>query len=341
MTFLVIGGTGFIGPPVVSALLRRGHRVAVFHRGGSKSSLPSEVEHILGDRKRLAEQRTSLVRLAPDVVIDLILSSGSQAEELMQTVRGVARRVVAISSIDVYRACGVLHGAEPGPLEPLPLTEDSPLRTRERIYPPERLRMLQGTFGWLDDASDKIPAERAVLAEPRLPGTVLRLPMVYGPGDPLHRFFPLLKRIADGRQKIPFSADVAAWRAPRGYVEDVASAIALAATRERAAGRVYNVAEEQALSELEWARRIAAAAGWRGEFVVLPRERAPKHLLMPGNLEQHWAVSSRRIREELGYHEPTPGQEAMARTIAWEHAHPPPPIDPQQFDYAAEDAAVG
>src|SRR5574340_386788 len=246
MTVLLIGGTGFIGPPVVSALLRLGHRVAVFHRGSSKASLSSEVAHIIGDRKHLAAQRGSLVRLAPDVVIDLILSSGSQAEELMRTLCGVAWRVVAISSMDVYRACGVLHGTEPGPLEPLPLTEESPLRTREQVYPSETLRMLQGVFGWLDDAYDKIPVERAVLAEPRLPGTVLRLPMVYGPGDPLHRCFPVLKRIADGRQKIPFSADVAAWRAPRGYVEDVAAAIALAATMERAAGKVYNLAEEQA-----------------------------------------------------------------------------------------------
>ena len=30
----------------------------------------------------------------------------------MDTFRGVAKRVVAASSIDVYRACGILHGSE-------------------------------------------------------------------------------------------------------------------------------------------------------------------------------------------------------------------------------------
>ncbi len=38
-------------------------------------------------------------------------------------------------------------------------------------------------------------------------------------------------------------------------------------------------------------------------------------------------------------HEPVPLDEAIRRTIAWERANPPAEIDPDQFDYAAEDAA--
>jgi hypothetical protein len=34
----------------------------------------------------------------------------------METFRGVVRRVVAASSIDMYRAGGVLHGSEEGRL---------------------------------------------------------------------------------------------------------------------------------------------------------------------------------------------------------------------------------
>jgi nucleoside-diphosphate-sugar epimerase len=86
---------------------------------------------------------------------------------------------------------------------------------------------------------DKIPVERAVLANTRQPGTVVRLPMVYGPGDPLHRFFPTLKRMLDGRERILFAEDVAEWRSPRGYAENVAGAIALAASSEQAVGNVY------------------------------------------------------------------------------------------------------
>jgi nucleoside-diphosphate-sugar epimerase len=357
MKILIIGGTGFIGPHVVRELDRMGHSVSIFHRGSTPTDLPAE--SILGDRRDLAA-----IRPKADVVVDLILSSGVQAKSLMETFRGIARRVVAASSIDVYRACGVLHGSEEGPLEPVPLTEDSPLRTKLQTYPPAQIKMLQKIFGWLDDEYDKIPVERAILSDPDLSGTVLRLPMIYGPGDHLRRFHPVLRRIDDGRRAILFEEGWAAWRTPRGYVENVAAALALAAVDDRAAGRVYNVAETPAFSELDWARKIAAAAtnepasaavnassaaainasahatAWPGEFIVLPRDRMPPHLVQPGNSAQHWEADSTRIRRELGYKEPIPLDEAIRRTIDWERSHPPPESLAHKFDYAAEDAAI-
>jgi nucleoside-diphosphate-sugar epimerase len=330
MRVLVIGGTGFIGPHVVRALAGMGHHVAVLHRGTTPLQLPAE--EILGDRR-------DLPRLRPraDVVVDLILSSGAQAHTLMDTFRGRAHRVVAASSIDVYRACGVLHGSEEDPLEPVPLTEESALRTKLQTYPAAQVDALKKVFGWLDDDYDKIPVERAILGELELPGTVLRLPMIYGPGDRLRRFRPILKRMDDGRRTILFEETLAAWRSPRGYVENVAAALALAAVDERAAGRVYNVAEQPAYSELDWARKIAAAAGWNGQFVVLPVGRVPAHLAPRGNMAQHWEADSTRIRRELGYREPVSTDEAIRRTIEWERANPPA-VEIHAFDYAVEDA---
>jgi nucleoside-diphosphate-sugar epimerase len=333
MRILVIGGTGFIGPPVVRELARMGHSVAVFHRAGANSELPAE--HILGERRDLA-----VLRPKADIVIDLILSSGAQANALMEVYRGIARRVVAASSMDVYRACGILHDSEEGPIEPMPLTEESPLRTKLQTYPPAQVKMLQKVFGWLDDDYDKIPVERAVLGDRALPGTVLRLPMVYGPGDRLRRFHPILKRIDDGRRAILFEEGIARWRSPRGYVDNVAFAIALAAISEQAGGRIYNIAETPAFSELDWARKIAAATSWGGEFVTLRKERMPAHLLQPGNSSQHWEADSSRIRRELGYLEPVPLEEAIRRTVTWERSNPPGEFSFHRFDYTAEDAAL-
>src|SRR2546427_11636711 len=121
------------------------------------------------------------------------------ALELINVFRGHARRVFALSSMDVYRACGVTPRLEEGPLESLRLREEpSALRTKPQTYPPAQVQVLQQIFGWLDDEYDKIPVEREVLGHGELPGTVVRLPMVYGPGDPLHRFHPIVKRIVDG-----------------------------------------------------------------------------------------------------------------------------------------------
>ena len=332
MQVMVIGGTGFIGPHLVRGLALMGHSVTVFHRGSTQPDLPCD--HLLGDRQDLVTLRPKA-----DVVIDLILSSGEQAQALMQAFRGVARRVVAASSMDVYRACGVLHGSEEGPLEPVPLTEESPLRTKFQTYPPAQVKMLQKLFGWLDDAYDKIPVEQAVLGDAELPGTVLRLPMIYGPGDHLRRFHPILKRIDDGRRVILFEEGIARWHSPRGYVQNVATAIALAAVSEQASGRIYNVAETPAFSELDWARKIAVATGWDGEFVMLPKERMPAHLVQPGNSAQHWEADSSLIRQELGFQESVPLDEAIRCTIAWERANPQVEFSPHKFDYASEDAA--
>jgi nucleoside-diphosphate-sugar epimerase len=90
---------------------------------------------------------------------------------------------------------------------------------------------------------------------------------------------------------------------------------------------------------LDWARKIAAGTHWAGEFVVLPHDRTPKHLLWPGYTAQHVVASSERIRKELGYRELLPREEAIRRTIEWDRAHPPAaPL--AQFDYAAEDEAL-
>ena len=336
MKLLLIGGSGFIGPHTATALLKNGHHVAIFHRG--RTSPPEGTEEILGDRQSLQDHQPEFRRQKFDVVVDFVLSSARQALQLMDTFRGIAGRAVALSSMDVYRAWGIFNRFESG-LQELPVTEDSDLRTSRSVYPPEVLNRLRTLYPWVDEEYDKVPVEHAVLSEPKLPGTVLRLPMIYGPGDPIHRFHPVLKRIDDGRRQILFADDVAAMRTPRGYVEDVATAIALAATSTQASGRIYNICELESFSELHWAQKIAAATGWTGEFVVLPHDRTPNHLLWPGNTAQHLVASSDRIRTELGYRELIPREEAIQRTIEWERANAPAQ-SPTQFDYAAEDEAL-
>jgi nucleoside-diphosphate-sugar epimerase len=143
----------------------------------------------------------------------------------------------------------------------------------------------------------------------------------------------------DRRPAILIQEDFANFIPPRGYVEDVAAAIALATVSNRAAGRIYNIATEQHFSEIDWARKIGDAIGWNGSLVPVAADKLPEHLHMPLNANQHWIVSSKRIREELGFAEPVSLDAGIERTIAWERTNPPA-IDPQLFDYAAEDAAL-
>src|SRR5437867_2601355 len=312
MRIVVIGGTGFIGRVVVEQLQERGHELLLFHRRSS-----SGFRQIIAERDRLADYPTEFRNFKPDAVLDTILSSARQADTLMRSFRGIAERVVALSSMDAYRACGVLHRTEPGPPDPIPLTENSPLRTKP-AYPPERIQMLKNLFSWVDDEYDKVRVEQVVMGDLDFPGTVLRLPMVYGPQDPLHRFFPILKRIGDGRPAIILDERVARWRGSRGYVENVAAAIVAAMESGSAKGRIYNVAEPAAFSEEEWTRKICEAVHWNGRIVKLPSNRMPAHLEFRGNPEQHWVADTSRIRRELSYTEIVPLDDAITRTISWE-----------------------
>ncbi|MCA1850021.1 MAG: NAD-dependent dehydratase, partial [Acidobacteria bacterium] len=103
---------------------------------------------------------------------------------------------------------------------------------------------------------------------------------------------------------------------------------------------IYNVGEREASTEAEWARQIGAAAGWRGEVIAVQRESLPAHLRADYDWSCHLYVDTSRIREELGYTETVSPEEAMRRTVAWQRANPPAEIDPGQFDYEAEDAAL-
>jgi nucleoside-diphosphate-sugar epimerase len=339
MRILVLGGSGFIGPYVVRGLAVQGHEVAVFSRGKRQTELPESVTPVLGDYKKLLDFRGEFRELfggaGPEIVVDMIPMTEQDARNVVATFAGMARRVVAASSQDVYRAWGYVTGLEAEPVDPH-ITEDSPLR--ESRYP-YRGRGFPVSIEWDMENYDKILVESVLQSDPALPATIVRLPMVYGAGDYIRRTFPFLKRMDDGRLEIPLEEAVARWRAPWGYVEDVATAMALAVTKEIAAGRIYNVAEQDHRSTAEFIRDIGEAVGWTGRVVELPAGALPGPW-SAYRAEQHALVDSSRIRRELGYQEITPRATAMRRTIEWERAHPPDPIPANLFDYAAEDRAL-
>ena len=344
MRILIIGGTRFMGPFVARRLAVLGHSVTVFHRGQTPGNLPPEVQHLhcpdldFGTRRELADYLPALRDLAPEVVLDMIPMTEAAVRITQDALRGVASRMVVVSSMDVYRAYGVLIGKETGDLDPLPVTEESPLRSQLYPYRGAQPRSADDPRRWMDNY-DKIPLERLALQDADLPATVLRLPMVYGPGDGQHRLYEYLRRMDDRRPYILLDQGLAGWRTTRGYVEDIAAGIVLAVTDPRAAGRIYNVGEAQAVPEAAWVQAMARAAGWGGEVQVLPGQALPSFLRADMDTRQDLAVDTSRIRRELGYRETVEPQEALSRTVAWERVNPPVQVDPAQFDYSAEDAA--
>jgi nucleoside-diphosphate-sugar epimerase len=159
--------------------------------------------------------------------------------------------------------------------------------------------------------------EAALLGQCGLPITILRFPAVYGPHD-YHRFRPWVQKLAPGNAEIKLQEDFARWRWTHGFVEDVAAAVVLAATRDVAAGRIYNVGEAIAPS---WAERLAEwarVAGWHGRILPVAADALPENERMAQDFSHHLAIDTTRIRRELGYAEVVPREVGIARTIAWE-----------------------
>ncbi len=352
MRVLIIGGTRFMGPHAVRKLHADGHEVMVFHRGKSEPELPPDVRHLhcenaaFGDRSYFADFAADFRDFAPEVVLDMIPLTEADADALMTTFRDIAKRVVAISSVDVYGAYDRLRGVERGPADPNPLTEDAPLRQKLFPYRNEPSEETDPARSWSHNY-DKILVERRVMNDPDLPGTVLRLPAVYGPDDYQRRLYPYIKRMDDGRPFILLEEGWAEWRWSRGYAQNMGEAIARAVEDDRASGRIYNVAEPESLTEAEWVSRIAQVIGWTGDIrilkksdVELPEDQLPEALKQEGDTSHHLVVDTTRIRGELGYTESVPLDEAIRRTVEWDRANPPQNLPPNLLDYEAEDAAV-
>lgn len=329
MNILAIGGTGFIGRPIVDRLLRAGHRVSLVHRGNTCPMLPSGAQHILAHRDRLIEVRDDIARFEPDVVLDMIAFTEAHAASLVRTLSGASCRIVVASSADVYRNYEGFVGRPTAPPDAGPLAENAPLRETRYPYRGKGL-----PFEHADDY-EKILVEQVVL-EWRHGAAALRLPAVYGHGDRNFRLRPYLQRMEAGRPVIVLGDEQSRWRWTRGDVGNVAAAIAHIVADPRSRG-VYNVGAARTPAERGWVDEIGTAAGWRGRVIAVPTDRLPPHLRQPFDWRYHLHTSTVRIREQLGYREPVSPTEAWRDALAWERAHL---SEAERPDYAAEDALL-
>ena len=172
---LVLGGTGFIGPPTVRYAVERGHEVAIFTRGRSKSVVPG-VEHLVGDRN---DDLSALRGREWDVVLDNNARDYRWVKLSTEILKDNVRQYVFISTISAYagEATGYEFLDEPyaGPR----IDINSPL-----AQPPADFEMGEELpYGPTKALSEKIVQEA-------FPGrsTIVRPGFIVGPGDPSDRF---------------------------------------------------------------------------------------------------------------------------------------------------------
>src|SRR5215471_16900804 len=102
MNALVIGGTRNLGPSIVENLAAMGFQTAVFHRGITPATFGREIERLYGDRGDEVQLRAAIGSRDFDVVVDMTLYTGPEAEIAVRVLGGRVGRYIALSTGQVY-----------------------------------------------------------------------------------------------------------------------------------------------------------------------------------------------------------------------------------------------
>lgn len=323
MKCLIIGDVSLLGPMVAEELLAYNCDVAMLANCALPEKLSGKVEHIFGEVDQLASKRSDIEAFKPDATIHLSARNELHAHSLLKTMEGLGSHLVIGSSLNVYRANARVYKTESVELENTPIAETAELRSEPLIAK--------------DPLDDKLHVERVFL-EAKVPSTILRLPPMYGPGDPLRRLYPLIYRMIDERPFIVIPESQANWRWTHGYSEDMAHGIALAAMSGSKQSNVYNLGELKTPTVIERISHMATVFGWEGKLVSLPDEKLPDFLITPGDFEQDLEFDTSKIRSELSYKEKGDYYDSLYEAIEWYRDNPPPEYKGKTFDYQEEDA---
>ncbi|MAQ19751.1 MAG: epimerase [Sandaracinus sp.] len=259
-SILLTGATGKVGSRLLPFLVSRGHRVRALVRDLERAAplRGDGVELVLGDL--LDEASLAAAARGVDTVVHCAaFFRGATPEEAHAVNEGGTRHLAdAARAAGVERFVFISTGLVYGPKGGRQVDEDTECAPVD-AYP-----------------LSKLAAERFLLALPDLDVRILRLPFVYGDGDP---------HIAEA---VPFmKAFPAEQRLAIAHHADVAQAVALVVEAPSLAHRVYDVVDDEAPDHATLLAAVGAPPPDGSE-----RERARSFDVLP---------VGRRLREELGF----------------------------------------
>ena len=257
MKVLVTGGTGFLGRHLVDRLLLEGDDVSVLARTApsSRAEGPAGVRVVPGDLlhwpslRRAVQGVDAIFHCAGKVEasgrwVDFLEANVLGTERLIQAAleHGV-RRVIHVSSSGVY-------GERP---EGSVVTENDGYdqNTGRGGYTRSKIMADQLAF-WYASAQSA-------------PITIVRPATIYGPGG---KNSLVRVGVRKGRFNVIFGDGTNVL--PLVYVDNVVDALVLAAQRDEAIGRAYNVVDDDRITQREYLERMGGALGAKHSTVYLP-----------------------------------------------------------------------
>lgn len=214
---------------------------------------------------------------------------GASRNQIKEVNVGLAERVgraaAAAGCRMIFMSTVKVHGEESA----APLRESSPLSPRDPY------------------AESKVQAEEVLRALPALKLTVLRPPLVYGPGVKAN-FLALMKAIARG---IPLPLAGIANRRSLVYVGNLADAVVRCIASPHAVGRTYLVSDGAAVSTPQLCSAIGAALGKSARLFSFSKA------ILPTSLVRSLELDDSAIRGELGWRPPFSMEEGLRATAQW------------------------
>ena len=296
MKILVMGGTRFVGKPLVDQWLQSGHQLTLFTRGNNP--VPAGVEHLVGDRTS-SDGLELLAGRSFDVIADTSGRSLNDSKEVIERTGSPHHRFVYVSSAGVYADSHLW-----------PLHEDSP------TDPASRHAGKAETESWLRSQG--------------IPFTSFRPTYIYGPGNynPVESWF--FDRITHGRP-VPLPGD-GGTITQLGHVQDLAMAMARSIEVDAAANRIYNCTGAQGITFLGLVKAAARACGKDPETVEIrsfdPANLEPKaRKAFPLRLA-HFLTDIHRVQRELAWQPAFDLDQGLADSFTNDYAkRMPTPVD--------------
>ena len=220
-----MGGTRFVGKPLVSRLQQQGHSLTLFTRG--RQPLPEGVESVTGDRGD-DQALDQLKGRGFDVIVDSSGRTLSDSQRVLERTGPPSHRFLYVSSAGVYAGSPTW-----------PLDEESALDPASRH-------------------AGKAETEQWLMRE-GIAFTSFRPTYIVGPGNynPVERWF--FDRIVNDRP-VPLPGD-GSTITQIGHVEDLAEAMARSLEVDASCNRIYNCSAKKGITFRGLIEAAALACG--------------------------------------------------------------------------------
>lgn len=316
---LVTGAGGFIGSHLVEALLAKGYEVVCLVKPGENTRWIKDLDVTLvyGD----LSQKDALVEAVKSVSYVYHLAAKMGGADTADYVYAVNYD----GSMNLLNACmetGVnlkrfLFVSSLAAVGPTPGT---------LIFDEETPPSPETPYG-----ASKLKAENDLLAlGDKIPCTVVRLPLVYGPRS-LRGLYVMFKTVNIGFQLLLGKNET-----NLGFVTDIVNGMILAAESPASIGQRYFLGEDRIYDSAELMKKIAAALGKRTLKIRIPyfvlygmtfivetvadliNAHTPlRRDSLASYLKTNWRFSMKKVTEELGYQTQYPLDEGLKVTADW------------------------